>query len=75
MSVQANNIREHMEVLGSDRQRVGTVDHVEGNRLKLTKNDAPDGQHHYIDLASCDRVEGDKVVLNQTCEQARKSWH
>ncbi len=75
MSVQANHIREHMEVVGSDRQRVGKVDHVEGNRLKLAKSDAPDGRHHYIDLSSCDRIDGDQVVLNQTCEQARKSWH
>ena len=39
-------IREHMEVLGSDGQHVGTVDKVEGQRIKLTKSDpaAPDDQ-------------------------------
>jgi hypothetical protein len=75
MPVQANNIREHMKVMGSDRQQVGTVDHVEGNRLKLAKNDSPDGKHHYIELSSCERIDGENVVLNQTCEQAKKAWH
>jgi hypothetical protein len=71
----ANQIREHMEVIGSDRQHVGTVDHMEGNNIKLSKSDSPDGQHHYIDLSCCDRIEGDKVVLNQTCDEARRTWH
>jgi hypothetical protein len=31
------NIREHMEVVGSDGATVGTVDHVQGTELKLTK--------------------------------------
>lgn len=44
-------IREHMEVIGADGQRIGRVDKVEGDRIKLTKNDAPDGQHHYIELS------------------------
>jgi hypothetical protein len=32
-------IREHMVVIGSDGERVGIVDHVDGRRLKLAKND------------------------------------
>ena len=44
-------IREHMEVIGAAGQRIGKVDKVEGNRIKLTKNDSPDGQHHYIELS------------------------
>ena len=36
----SSKIKEHMEVLGSDGQHVGTVDHLEGqNKIKLTKND------------------------------------
>ena len=30
-----SGIREHMKVVGSDRQPVGTVDHVDGDRIKL----------------------------------------
>ncbi len=37
------------EVIGADGVHVGTVDHVEGVRLKLTRKDSPDGRHRYID--------------------------
>jgi len=29
-------IRQHMEVVGSDGRHVGTVDRIEGRRIKLT---------------------------------------
>ena len=32
------NIREHMDVIGSDGTKVGTVDHVQGSEIKLTKS-------------------------------------
>ena len=35
----ANAIREHMEVIGADGVHVGTVDSVDGDRIKLTKSD------------------------------------
>ena len=71
------NIREHMEVIGADGVHVGTVDHVDGDRIKLTKADsgaqiegAPggqhDGHHHYISLGLVAEVEGDKVRLSAT---------
>ncbi len=34
-----NDIREHMEVIGSDGVHVGRVDRVEGGRIKLTRSD------------------------------------
>ena len=37
--VNASQIHEHMEIKGSDGQHVGTVDRVEGDRIKLTKSD------------------------------------
>jgi hypothetical protein len=47
----ASNIREHMEVLGPEGRHVGTVDKVEGDRIKLTKNDpAAGGEHQYVGL-------------------------
>ena len=33
--VDASQIREHMEVKGSDGKHVGTVDHMENGRIKL----------------------------------------
>ena len=34
-----DDIREHMDVIGADGVHVGTVDKVEGDRIKLTKAD------------------------------------
>jgi hypothetical protein len=69
------DIREHMEVLGSDGKHVGTVDHIEGDdRIKLTKNDPnADGQHHFISADWIDHVD-QQVHLNKTCDDAMKQW-
>ncbi|HEX8308087.1 MAG TPA: DUF2171 domain-containing protein [Allosphingosinicella sp.] len=53
----ASSIQKHMEVRGSDGSRVGTVDGIEGDKIKLTRNDSPDGEHHYVDLDSVQRVD------------------
>ncbi|WCM25236.1 DUF2171 domain-containing protein [Sphingomonas sp. QA11] len=64
----ASTIREHMEVIGADGVHVGTVDHVEGDRIKLTKADSGqgrhEGHHHFISLGLVADVEGDKVRLS-----------
>jgi len=64
----ASRVREHMEVIGADGARVGTVDHVDGNRIKLTKADsgmgAHAGHHHYIPLSLVADIEGDRVRLS-----------
>src|SRR5215210_5222288 len=58
-------IKEHMEIIGADGVHVGTVDKVEGNRIKLTKKDSGEGSHkghhHYIDRGLVAGVEGNKV--------------
>ena len=53
----ASSIQKHMEVRGSDGSHVGTVDGIEGDKIKLTRNDSPDGEHHYVDLDSVERVD------------------
>lgn len=61
-------IKEHMEVIGADGVHVGTVDKVEGNRIKLTRKDSGEGSHkghhHYIDRGLVADVEGNKVRLS-----------
>lgn len=54
---EASSIQKHMEVRGADGSHVGTVDGVEGERIKLTRNDSSDGEHHYIDMGSVERVD------------------
>ncbi|HEY0084895.1 MAG TPA: DUF2171 domain-containing protein [Allosphingosinicella sp.] len=36
---------------------MGTVDGIDGDRIKLTRKDSPDGQHHYVGLDSVERVD------------------
>lgn len=61
------DIKEHMKVIGKDGAAVGTVDRVEGDRIKLTKKDSGaghQGHHHYIDRKLVGSVEGDTVKLS-----------
>lgn len=64
----AAQVREHMEVIGADGAHVGTVDHVEGNRIKLTKKDSGmgshQGHHHYISTGLVAGIEGNQVRLS-----------
>ena len=62
-----HEIKDNMEVIGADGVHVGTVDHVEGNRIKLKKNDSDGfhkGHHHFIELGFVAGVEGSKVRLS-----------
>lgn len=67
-------IREHMEVIGADGVHLGTVDHVEGQRIKLTKADSGvgrhSGHHHFIPLALVADIEGDRVRLTANADVA-----
>ena len=75
-----SQITEHMEVIGADGVHVGTVDHVEGDRIKLTKKDSGaqvaegtgshEGHHHYISGGLVAEVEGDKVRLSANADVA-----
>jgi hypothetical protein len=68
-------IREHMEVVGNDDQHVGTIDRTAGDRLILTKSDPESGgAHHSISCADVDRIDGDKVILDCSADQARERW-
>ena len=68
-------VREHMEVLGSDEQHVGTVDRVAGDRIILTKSDPEaGGSHHSIPCTMVERVEDNRVILDCDAEQAKAKW-
>jgi len=72
--VRTEDIKEHAEVIGADGVHVGTVDRVEGDRIKLTKKDsgegAHEGHHHYISIGLVAGVEGDKVRLSADADVA-----
>jgi len=70
----ASQIREHMHVIGADGVPVGTVDAVEGHRIKLTKADSGmgshQGHHHFISLGLVADIEGDTVRLSANADVA-----
>lgn len=73
--IQASEIREHMEVVGSDGGHVGKVDHVKGGDIELAKLDLGAGlKHHLIPLSWVDRIQDEKVCLNLTKDAAKSAW-
>jgi hypothetical protein len=73
--INAQNIKEHMEVLGSDGTHVGAVDHMEGaDKIKLTKSDLKaGGQHHIIPLNWVAKVDT-QVHLSKPAKDAMAQW-
>ncbi len=61
-------IKEHMEIIGADGVHIGTVDRIEGDRIKLTKRDSGEGSHkghhHFVEKGLVADVEGDQVRLS-----------
>ncbi len=68
------DIREHMDVIGADGVHIGTVDKIDGDRIKLTKADSGmgghKGHHHYISRGLVADIEGDKVRLSANADVA-----
>lgn len=64
----AAKIKPHMEIIGADGVHVGTVDRIEGGRIKLVKADSGQGSHkghhHYVDGGLVAEIEGEKVRLS-----------
>ena len=67
-------IKEHMEVVGSDGKHVGIVDHLQDGKIKLTHNDSQaDGQHHFLPLAAVATIT-EFVTLTMTGAEAESQW-
>jgi hypothetical protein len=69
-------IKERMKVIGKDGAHVGTVDRVEGDRIKLTRKDSGAGHeshHHYIDRKLVGAVEGEIVKLSINADSVPKT--
>jgi hypothetical protein len=69
----AADIRPHMGVYGSCGNFLGKVDSVEGDQIKLTRKDSPDGMHHLIPLSWVAKVH-DHIHLNKNCGEAKSEW-
>ena len=62
-----DQVREHMQVIDAEGTPLGKVDHVEGDKIKLTKDSSGqgshEGHHHFIPAGLVADVEGDTVRL------------
>src|SRR5262249_39479106 len=74
MLAHTSQIREHMQVLGSDAGLVGKVDKVEGLSIKLTK-DSPRarGEHRYIPVDWVRSVDA-AVHLTRPTSEVQELW-
>jgi hypothetical protein len=73
-NVGVSGITEHMDVIASCGKKIGVVDRVEGNSIKLTRKDSPDNQHHNIPKSWVARVDR-HVHLNVNSKEATQDWN
>jgi hypothetical protein len=70
MSSRFDEIREHMQVIDAEGAPIGKVDHVDGDRIKLTRDSSSsgigshEGHHHFIPRGLVAGIEGDVVRLS-----------
>ena len=69
-----SKIKERMDVIASCGTKVGVVDHVEGDSIKLTRSDSPDGQHHFVPTAWVGRVHENHVHLTKNSAETESGW-
>jgi hypothetical protein len=69
--LEQGQIQDRMPVVGSDGRSVGTVDSVEGDWIKLAKNDPQsDGEEHrYVPLSTVAGLDGGMVRLSMPAAQ------
>lgn len=66
----SDQIREHMTIVASDGEHVGIVDGLEGDRIKLTRNE--EGLHRFLPLICVADIEGDEVRLSISGVEAQR---
>ena len=65
--VQASQIRDHMQIVGSDGQQLGTVQQMDGSaRIKFAPKATVAGGDHFIPLAWVASVDGQTVRLSKS---------
>lgn len=58
-------IKEHMEVANTKGEHVGTVDEVDGDKIKLTKSDSADDIHHFLSMDDVEKIDDNRVYLKE----------
>jgi hypothetical protein len=65
--IQASQIRDRMQIVGSDGQQLGSVERMDGtSRIKFAQKGVADGRDHFIPLDWVASVEGQTVRLSKS---------
>lgn len=68
-------IREGLEVVGSDGRPIGTVESIVGQLLRVKGTDpAGGGSRHFLDLAFVAEVDAKRVKLLVPSAEAKERW-
>jgi hypothetical protein len=71
--VQATQIRDHMQIVGSDGQQLGSVERLDGSsRIKFAPKGAAGGGDHFIPLAWVASVDGQTVRLSKSSHDVQQ---
>jgi hypothetical protein len=71
--IQASQIRDHMQIVGSDGQQLGSVERVEGSsRIKFAAKGVAAGGDHFIPLDWVASVEGQTVRLSKSSHDVQQ---
>ncbi len=60
--IDKTKILEHAEIVGSCGNHVGTVDGVEGDFIKMARDDAADPARHYLPISALADVQPRRVT-------------
>lgn len=72
-TIDERKITEHMDVIASDGEKLGTVQHLDGpDRMRLAKHATGD-KHHYISLGIVASVD-EHVRLGKSAAEVKAIW-
>lgn len=50
---------------------IGSVDHVDGDFIKLKKSDSDDGRHHWIPVDWVEKIDDEAVYISKSPDEYR----
>ncbi len=62
------------EMEGSEGIHLGTVDHLDGDYIKLKRMDDPEQRHHWIPIAWVEDVDDQTVYLDRPVGEVQREW-
>lgn len=59
-------------MMGVQGAHIGSVDHLDGDFIKLKKSDSDDGQHHWIPVDWVEDVDDNAIYISKSPEEYRQ---